>query len=458
MSDAAISRLQSLLGDRLRLDQDSRATWGRDWSTRYAAAPCAVALPRSVDEVCEVVRICRDQRLAIVPSGGRTGLSGGAVAGNGELVLSLDRLATIHDFEPADRQVRIDAGVITHSLQQFAAGQGLFYPVDFASSGSSQIGGNIATNAGGIKVIRYGMTRDWVAGLTVVTGSGELLELNRGLVKNATGFDLRHLFIGSEGVLGVIVGADMKLTTPPPEQAVLVLGVPRFAALLEVLALFRQRLELSAFECFSDRALGIVQAHHGHPAPFASRVPYYALLEFDEDQLEVALELFERGADNGIIVDGVASQSRQQAAQLWRLREDISESLAPHTPYKNDISVRISRLPQFLTEVDAAVSGAYPDFETVWFGHIGDGNLHLNVLRPPALEPAEFFERCDGVSGMLFDIVRRHGGSISAEHGVGLLKRDYLDRSRSAAEIALFRSIKRAFDPDAIMNPGKVFV
>ena len=228
-----------LPASRVRTGPDDLATWGTDWTRSYQVAPSAIVFPQSVDEVAALTRLANERGLALVPSGGRTGLSGGAVATSGEVVVSFDRMNRILGFNEADRIVRCQAGVVTQALQQFAQDKGLFYPVDFASSGSSQIGGNIATNAGGIKVIRHGLTRDRVAGLTVVTGTGEVLELNRGLVKNATGYDLRHLFIGSEGTLGFIVEADLKLVEPPVPQRVMVLGLDRFADALRVLPCFQ---------------------------------------------------------------------------------------------------------------------------------------------------------------------------------------------------------------------------
>ena len=230
---------ETLSPRQVRRDAESLANWGRDWTRSFDVAPSAVVFPESVDDVVALVRLANEAGLALVPSGGRTGLSGGAVAGNGEVVVSFDRMNAILDFEPADRLVTCQPGVVTQTLQEFARERGLFYPVDFASAGSSQIGGNIATNAGGIKVIRYGLTRDWIAGLTVVTGAGEVLELNRGLVKNATGYDLRHLFIGSEGTLGFVVAADVLLTALPEPQLVMVLGVERFRDLLSVLGQFQ---------------------------------------------------------------------------------------------------------------------------------------------------------------------------------------------------------------------------
>lgn len=452
--------LRALLGaDRVVDDPDVLATHGKDWTKAWQPAPSLIIFPRSVDEVQALVRYANEHSLAVVPSGGRTGLSGAAVAINGELVVSFDRMNKIHDFNAIDGTVVCEAGVITEALQNFAEEQGLFYPVDFASAGSSQIGGNIATNAGGNKVIRYGMTRQWVMGLTVVTGSGEILELNRGLVKNNAGYDLRQLFIGSEGTLGLIVDATIQLTRPPQNLTALVLGVPDFDAMMAVFRHFNEGMPLTAFEFFSELALQKVVSHTGLPRPFAEACPYYALIEFEapgEADAERAMSLFESAVESGWVLDGVMSQSIEQLQNLWRLREDISETISTWTPYKNDISSVVSQVPSLLASVEQVVTEAYPDFEIVWFGHIGDGNVHLNILKPDDLDVATFHSQCHGVSPAIFDQVKAHGGSVSAEHGVGLLKKDYLGYSRSEAELALMRGIKQQFDPNGIMNPGKV--
>ena len=434
--------------------------YGQDWTRFHTPDPLAIVFPSSVLQVQDIVRLAAKEKLAIVPSGGRTGLSAGAVACNGELVLALDRLNHIEDFSPIDRTVRCGAGVITEQLQQYAQERDLYYPVDFASSGSSQIGGNISTNAGGIKVIRHGMTRDWVAGLKVVTGTGELLDLNRGLIKNNAGYDLRQLVIGAEGTLGVVVEATMKLDRAPKDLAVLVLGVPDMAAIMEVLAAYQSEIELSAFEFFSELALQKVVEHQGLQRPFDTAADYYALLEFeqpDETAMEQAMALFEHCVEQGWVLDGVVSQSVAQAESLWRLREDISETITRWTPYKNDISTVISKVPAFLDEVEAVVNENYPEFEIIWFGHIGDGNVHLNILKPDSLSIAEFQQQCGEVSKWVFEIVQRYEGSVSAEHGVGLLKKEYLQYSRSPLEIEIMKQVKRAFDPQGIMNPGKIF-
>jgi FAD/FMN-containing dehydrogenase len=461
IDNAVLSSLEEIVGpDRVLTDADSLQRYGRDWTRVHSPNPAAVLLPDSIEQVQSIVRLAAREGLAIVPSGGRTGLSAGAVACNGELVLALDRLNHIEDFNPMDRTVRCGAGVITQQLQEFAAEQGLFYPVDFASSGSSQIGGNISTNAGGIKVIRYGMTRDWVAGLKLVNGNGELLDLNRGLVKNNAGYDLRQLVIGAEGTLGVVVEATMRLSRPPQERVVLVLGAPDMAAIMHILCAYQDAIELSAFEFFSELALQKVVTHQGLKRPFETPAAFYALLEFeqrDEATQELALSLFEQCVEQGWVLDGVVSQSVAQAQSLWRLREDISETISRWTPYKSDISTVISRIPAFLAEVEAVVKENYPEFEIIWFGHIGDGNVHLNVLKPEDLPMDEFQQRCGAVSEWVFDIVQRYGGSISAEHGVGLLKKDYLHYSRSELEVSIMRQIKTAFDPQGIMNPGKIF-
>lgn len=460
LTSEILNQLHTILGNQgLRTDPDSLQSYGRDWTKVYEPAPTAIALPKSTAQVQALIQLANQTGFKIVPSGGRTGLSGGAVATQGEVVVSLERMNRILELNAQDRSITCETGVITAQIQQFSAEHNLFYPVDFASAGSSQIGGNIATNAGGIKVIRYGLTRQQVLGLEVVTGKGELLKLNKGLVKNATGYDLRHLFIGSEGTLGIITQATLQLLRPPQNLTVLVLGVPEFAALMQVLQHFQAELDLTAFEFFSDRALHYVVHDKGLAKPFATPAPYYALLEFENDSLgreQSALRAFQDCLEQGLVLDGVMSQSITQAKALWRLREMISETISAYTPYKNDLSVRVSQVAEFLQAVDQIVAERYAAFEVVWYGHIGDGNLHLNILKPANMEKAEFFEHCAAVNEQVFAVVQSLGGSISAEHGVGLLKRDYLSYSRSPEEIAYMRAMKALFDPNQILNPGKL--
>jgi glycolate oxidase subunit GlcD len=441
-------------------DASDLATYGTDWTRIYTPNPVAVVLPKTTEQVQALVQFANQNNVALVPSGGRTGLSAGAVAANGEVVVAFDNMNQILDFNASDRTVRCQAGVVTKQLQNFAEENGLYYPVDFASAGSSQLGGNLSTNAGGIKVIRYGMSRDWVAGLKVVTGKGDALDLNKDLEKNNTGYDLRHLFIGAEGTLGFITEATMKLSRQPNNLTVLVLGLNDLGSTMEVLSTFRSKLDLTAYEFFSHQAMNHVLAHGQVKAPFDTETPYYALLEFEavsEQVMEQAMELFEQCMENGWVLDGVISQSETQAQNLWLLRERISESIAPRIPYKNDISVVVSRVPGFLEEINQVVSDHYPDFEIIWFGHIGDGNLHLNILKPEDMAKEDFFEKCQKVNKWVFEIVERYQGSVSAEHGVGMTKKAYLQYTRSEVEIAYLRGIKQVFDPNGIINPGKIF-
>lgn len=461
LSAVVLEQLSAIVGEqRVKTDQDSRMTWGKDWTRHFEPNPSAIVFPATTSEVQAVVRLANQYQIAITPSGGRTGLSAGAVAANGEIVISLDRMNKVLEFLPADRMVRVQAGIVTESLQQYAEQQGLYYPVDFASAGSSQLGGNIGTNAGGIKVIRYGMTREWVLGLTVVTGKGDILHLNKGMIKNATGYALQHLFIGAEGTLGLVTEAEIKLTRQPQDLKVLVLGVPDFEAVMPILHAFQQRIDLTAFEFFGELAMQKV-LDAGHVGkPFATPCAFYVLLEFEgrfAAVVEDAMSVFEHCMAQGWVLDGVMSQTQAQAQNLWRLREDISETIAPFTPYKNDISVLISHVPAFIKDIDAIVAARYPDFEICWFGHIGDGNLHLNILKPANLSKDEFFDQCKLVNTQVFETVQKYNGSISAEHGVGMTKKDYLQYSRDALEIGYLRELKKVFDPNGIMNPGKIF-
>ncbi|WP_426702420.1 FAD-binding oxidoreductase [Rhodanobacter sp. Col0626] len=460
MSDTRLAELcRRLPGLRLLTAPADLEHYGRDWTRRWTPAPLAIALPGNVEEVQAVVHWANEQRVAIVPSGGRTGLSGGAVAANGELVLSLERMHRVLDFNAVDRTLTVEAGMILQHVHDAARSHALIYPVDFAARGSCSIGGNIATNAGGIRVIRYGNTREWIAGLKVITGNGELLELNRGLIKNSSGYDFRQLLIGSEGTLGIVVEATLKLTDPPPLSQVMLLALPDMDALMQVFALFRSRLPLQAFEFFTEHALRHVLAHGAQRAIDGDH-PYYVVTEFDaadEPAQDAALAAFEHALEQGWVSDGVIAQSETQAAALWRLREGITESLASHRPYKNDVSVRISAVPAFLHEMQALLAREYPQAEVIWFGHIGDGNLHVNVLRPDGLAEDAFIAQCEHVTKLLAATLQHHGGSISAEHGIGLVKRAYLQSTRGAEEIALMRGVRNVFDPNGILNPGKLF-
>ncbi len=460
--DALIATLQpASIGDPTVLtDAQSLVHYGQDWTRFHDPAPLAVVLPTTIAEVVALVQFARSHNIPLVPSGGRTGLSGGAVACAGEIVVAFDRMNQLGEINTIDRTVVCGPGVITAQLQQLASEQGLFYPVDFAASGSSQIGGNISTNAGGIKVIRYGMTRQWVAGLKVVTGAGELLTLNRGLFKNNAGYDLQQLFIGAEGTLGFIVEATLRLTRPAQNLAVLLLAVESMAGIMAIAQLFREQIDLTAFEFFSEQALTLVMAHTGLPRPMAESAPFYVLLEFEMASAaheEQVMTLFEQCLEQGLVSDGVISQSLQQLQNLWRYREDISETITPWTPYKNDIAVLPSQVPACLADIDAVVQREYPNFQIIWFGHIGDGNLHLNILKPDTMARPQFLQHCQHVSRWVFEIVQKYGGSVSAEHGIGLLKKQALAYSRSPEEIRLMEEIKKVFDPDAIMNPGKIF-
>ncbi|MFT3924776.1 MAG: FAD-binding oxidoreductase [Myxococcales bacterium] len=439
-------------------EQDDLDTYGRDWTRVYAPAPSAIALPRTTEEVARLVRLCNEAQVAVVPSGGRTGLAGGAVAKDGEIVLSLARMRRMDPVDLLGATVRVQAGAVTEAVHQHCAEHGLTWPVDFASKGSSQVGGNIATNAGGVKVIRYGLTRQWVLGLQVVTPSGEILELNGALEKNNTGTDLRQLFIGSEGTLGIVTEATLKLTRLPEKQSVLLFAVDDVPA---VLRLFRDTRKapftLAAYEFFTDRCLARVTRHRKVRTPFEQAHRCYVLVELedaDADKLEAWVSsLFERG----LILDGTLAQNSSQAAELWSLREGISESLsATGLPHKNDISLPVAALEAFTAELEAIFAANYPDWEICLFGHIGDGNLHVNVMKPEALEKAAFLKQTSAADHHMFDLVKKHHGSISAEHGIGLLKKPYLNYSRTPEELAVLKAVKRALDPNGILNPGKI--
>ncbi len=434
-------------------------TYGQDWTRVFAPAPSGVAFPRTSEDVSKLLALATKHRVAIVPSGGRTGLAGGAVAMNGELVVSMDRMRHMDPVDALAATVRVEAGAVTQAVHEHCEKSGFTWPVDFASKGSSQVGGNISTNAGGVKVIRYGLTRQWVLGLEVVLASGEILRLNGALEKNNTGFDLRQLFIGSEGTLGIITAATLKLTRLPKKLDVMMFAVSDIAA---VLKLFRETrtapFTLSAFEFFTDKCLARVMRHRTLRPPFSESASHYVLVEA-EDANPSHLETWVASLfDRGLASDGVMAQHASEARDLWSLRESISESLsATGLPHKNDIALPVSELEAFCAIFENVFAKRYPDWEICLFGHIGDGNLHVNVMKPEAMSREDFFAKTKDADRELFELVRAHRGSISAEHGIGLLKKAYLGVSRSPEEISVLRAVKHALDPLGILNPGKIF-
>jgi len=438
-------------------DPSDLREFGRDWTRVSEPAPFAVVFPATTDEVSRFLALADQYRVPVVPSGGRTGLAAGAVARAGEVVLSLARMRRMDPVDLTGATLRVQAGAITELVHQHTAPHGLTWPVDFASKGSSQVGGNIATNAGGVKVLRYGLTRQWVLGLQVVLAGGRVLELGGALEKNNTGIDLRQLFIGSEGILGVITEATLKLTRLPGKLDVFLFAVQDLAAVLRLFREVRQApLTPTAYEFFTDICLDRVMSHRALRAPFAQRSSHYVLLEVErgEDLDGWIASLFDRA----LVRDGVMAQSPSEAAGLWELREGISESLsATGLPHKNDIALPIAALEAFTAELKVVFTSRYPGWEIAIFGHIGDGNLHINVMKPENMTKEEFLASAQAADADLFDLVRRHNGSVSAEHGIGLLKKSALPYTRSAAEIALMRGIKRVLDPNGILNPGKVF-
>lgn len=458
-TDAFFDALAAALpADATTRDPADLTEYGRDWTRVVEPAPCAVALPRTTVEVARVLKICAEHGVAVVPSGGRTGLAGGAVAARGELVLSLSRMRAMHPVDTLGATVRVQAGAVTQAVHAHCESHGLTWPVDFASKGSSTVGGNIATNAGGVKVIRYGLTRQWVLGLQVVTAGGEVLELGGALEKNNTGVDLRQLFIGSEGTLGVVTEATLKLARLPGRLDVLLFAVTDLPAVVRLFRSVRAApFVLSAYEMFTAECLARVLAHRKLRPPFGAPSPYHVLVELEDAPREGVEAWVQSLFDGEIVQDGVLAQTAAEARDLWALRESISESLsATGFPHKNDIALPVAALEAFCAELGAVFARRYPDWEVCLFGHIGDGNLHVNVMKPEGLAKADFLARTKEADRDLFDLVKKHAGSVSAEHGIGLLKKAWLPWTRGDADRAVMRAVKQALDPKNVLNPGKI--
>jgi FAD/FMN-containing dehydrogenase len=443
-------------------DSGDLATYGRDWTKVHTPNPLVICFPESTAEVSHLLKLCHQNGVAVVPSGGRTGLAGGAVAANGECVLSLSRMRKIGNLDPLALTLEVEAGVVTEAVHEHLKPEGLTWPIDFASKGSSTVGGNIATNAGGVKVIRYGLTRNWVLGLTVVLMSGEVLRLNGSLEKNNTGVDLRQLFIGTEGIFGIITEAVLKLAPLSKESDVFFFALPGLGPVFDLFSEARKSgFLLNAFECLSNDCLQIVLQNRGWSSPLRETHEYYVLMEIERPERSGGREALEQWLsglfENGLVQDAVLAQSPKEAQTLWAMREGISESLSSlGMLHKHDISLPIHRLKEFIEKWTQDLSANYPGLKPYIFGHIGDGNLHVNLLKPNEMDPAEFKAACGKADARMFGWIQEFEGSVSAEHGIGLLKKHLLAYTRTEAEIELMRRFKGVFDPKGLMNPGKI--
>ncbi|WP_316149669.1 FAD-binding oxidoreductase [Cupriavidus sp. BIC8F] len=461
-----LTRARALLGDAHVLTEGLDA-WAADWRGKFIGAPLAVLRPADTGEVAALVRLCAAHRVSIVPQGGNTGMCGGATPDDSgrQVVLSLGRLNRIRHVDLLNNTMTADAGCILQTLQDVAAGHDRLFPLSLGAQGSCQIGGNIATNAGGVQVLRYGNTRDLVMGLEVVLPDGQVLDLLRGLRKDNTGYDLRQLFIGSEGTLGIITAAVLKLFPRPHANVVALAATTSPQHAIELLALMRSRLgdRFTAFELISDACVAMVRQYFPQtPSFLAGEHPWSVLMQASDGGEQQALEAafqsaLESALETGLIEDVAIATSENQAAGVWALRETIPEAQQHDgANIKHDIAVPVSGIPAFIDEVVPLLHAAYDGVRPVIFGHCGDGNLHFNVSRPPGWSTADWQEETDRINDIVLDAVARYQGSFSAEHGLGQLRRNAMLRYKAPLEREVMRKIKQALDPESLMNPGKV--
>ena len=467
-----LSTLRLICGDSHVLTHDDPGTdlsaWELDWRKRIRGRALAVVRPGNTQEVADVVKACAAAGTAIVPQGGNTGLVVGGVPDDTgtQILLSLGRIHTVRGVDPANLTITVEAGCVLQNLQAAAEAAGFLFPLSLGSEGSCTIGGNLGTNAGGTQVVRYGNTRDLCLGLEVVTAQGEIWHGLSGLRKDNTGYDLRNLMIGSEGTLGIITAATMKLYPQPAAQLTAWAAVPSMQAAVDLLGLAHQRLGpgLTGFEVMGQFALGLVEKHYPQlRVPLWKETPWCVLLENSDSESETHARgqfeaLLEAAMEAGYVTDAVVAENLSQAKGLWHIRESITLAQADEgLNIKHDISIPVSRIPAFVAETDALLAREVPGVRMVDFGHLGDGNLHYNVQSPEGADGQAFlrdFE--DQVNTLVFDQVAKFDGSISAEHGVGELKVGKLPLYKDPTALAMMRAVKNALDPQNIMNPGRV--
>ncbi|MCW0235789.1 MAG: FAD-binding oxidoreductase [Ferrovibrio sp.] len=468
MSDGLLRDLAGIVGAGYVItDAAGQEAYVVDWIKKYRGRAMAVVRPGNRDEVAAVLRCCNDAGVSVIPQGGNTGMAGGATPDDSgrQMILSLGRLNRIHEIDPVGNTITVDAGCILANIQTAAREAGRFFPLSLGAEGSCTIGGNLATNAGGIAVLRYGNMRELALGLEVVLADGRIWDGLQALRKDNTGYDLRDLFIGSEGTLGVITAAVLKLHPAPTARATAMIALSGEQAALEFLVRLGSRAgdRLTAFEFMTRNCLDLVLQHvAGTALPFKTMPPAIVLTELSDADAEADLSALLEGILSeaiaaGIATDAVIAQSGEQAKALWRLREGISEAqVRAGKTIKHDIALPIGRLGAFMRETEAAIEAAFPGLRFLVFGHLGDGNLHYNLQRAPQMNDDDFYALTGPLNRLVHDIVGRYRGSISAEHGVGQLRRDELPRYKPPVAMQLMHDLKTLFDPHSILNPGKL--
>ena len=468
MNITLLEDLRQIVGASNVLNEGDLTAWEQDWRKRMRGHALAVVRPANTLEVSQIVKTCCAAGVSIVAQGGNTGLVGGSTpdASGQQVVLSLQRMNAVRHIDAANLTMTIEAGCILQTIQETAENAGFLFPLSLAAEGSCTIGGNLATNAGGTQVLRYGNTRDLCLGLEVVTAQGEIWEGLSGLRKDNTGYDLRNLMIGSEGTLGIITAATMKLYPMPAARLTAWAAVPTMAQAVTLLGLAHQHLGagLTGFEVMGQFALSLVAKHYPQQrVPFYKDTAFCVLLENSDHESEGhAREQFERlletALEQGCVTDAVVAENLSQASQLWHVRESIPLAQAEEgLNIKHDISVSVARIPEFVATTDALLEEAIAGVRLVNFGHLGDGNLHYNVQAPAGDNRQDFLRDYEErVTSIVYDSVTRFGGSISAEHGVGSLKLDKLEHYKSPVALTMMRAIKQALDPLNVMNPGRV--
>jgi FAD/FMN-containing dehydrogenase len=464
VSPQTLQRLIAVVGEKNAItDKEKQVPYLVEFRALWTGYTPVVLRPGSTKEVAEIMKIANETSTAIIPQGGNTGLVGGQIPHNGEVVLSLQRMDKIREVDPVSNTITCEAGVTLQRAREAAAGADRLYPQLLPSEGSCTIGGNLSTNAGGTAALAHGIARSHALGLEVVLADGRVLNNLNKLKKDNTGYDLKNLFIGAEGTLGVITAAVLRLVPRPRSVETAWAAIPSAQAAVDLLGLATERTAggVTSFEIMARQGIDIVIKHAGARDPLSTKSPYSVLIELSSQRPEGLRESMEQilaeGLEKGLVLDATICESVEQAKAFWKIREQFGEMQGREGgSIKHDVSVPVAEIPAFIEEANAAAVRLIPGARPLPFGHVGDGNIHYNISQPVGADKAAFLKRWDDMNDVVYKIVLKHGGSVSAEHGVGIVKRDYLPKIKDPVAYDLMKTLKRTLDPKGILNPGKV--